>query len=56
MKKIIISLLVLALIAFVIYWIWYKPKDTTENKEPVPLAITDKTDGFKSSFGELMTS
>ncbi|HEY0676782.1 MAG TPA: DUF3347 domain-containing protein [Chitinophagaceae bacterium] len=56
MKKFIISLLLLAVIAFAIYWLWYRPKDTTEDKEPVPLAITDKSDVFRSAFGDLMSA
>ena len=57
MKKFIIALLALAAIIFVIYWLRAgKPKDTTENKEPVPLAITDKSDAFRSAVGDLMTS
>lgn len=57
MKKFLIALLVIGAIAFVIYWLRSaKPKDTTENKEPVPLAINDKSDAFRSAFGNLMTS
>lgn len=57
MKKFIIALLALAAIIFVIYWLRAgKPKDTTEDKEPVPLAITDKSDVFRAAFGDLMTS
>ena len=33
-----------------------KREDTTENKEPVPLSITDKSDAFRSAFGNLMTA
>lgn len=57
MKKFIIALLVLGAIAFLIYWFKAaKQKDTTEDKEPVPLAITDKSDAFRAGVGELMTA
>jgi len=57
MKKFIIALLALAVIVFIIYWLKAgKPKDTSENKEPVPLAITDKSDVFRSALSALMTS
>ena len=57
MKKFLIAILALAVIVLVIYWLKAtKPKDTTENKEPVPLAITDKSDVFRSALNNLMTS
>jgi hypothetical protein len=57
MKKFLIALLVLGVIAVAIYWFYSRsPKDTTENKEPVPLSISDKSDAFKSAFSSLMSS
>jgi hypothetical protein len=57
MKKFIIALLVLGAVAFLIYWFKAaQPKDTTEDKEPVPLAITDKSDAFRAGVGELLTA
>jgi hypothetical protein len=59
MKKFLIALLVLAVIIFAIYMIYPlvspKRKDTTEDKEPVPLSIKDKSDAFRKAFGQLMT-
>jgi len=56
-KKILIAVIVLSLIVVIVYYFKAsKPKDTTENKEPVPLAITDKSDAFRAAFGELMSS
>lgn len=56
MKKFIISLLILAIVAFGIYWLWYRPEDTTEEKGPVALSIADKSDVFRSSFSNLMNT
>jgi hypothetical protein len=56
MKKFIVSILILAIIAVAIYWLFYKPADTTENPEPVPLTITGKSDAFRSAFGDLMST
>ena len=56
MKKFIISLLVLAIIAIGVYWFLVKPKDTSEKKEPVPLAINSKSDAFQASFASMMTT
>jgi len=56
MKKFIISLLVLAIIAFGVYWFLARPEDTTEKKEPVPLAIANKSDAFQAAFASLMVS
>lgn len=56
MKKFIISLLVLAIIAVGVYWFLARPKDTSEKKEPVPLAITNKSDAFQSAFASLMAT
>jgi hypothetical protein len=56
-KKIMIALVVIAVIILIVYYFKAsKPKDTTENKEPVPLAITDKSDAFRHAFSELMSS
>jgi hypothetical protein len=56
MKKFIIALVAVAIIAFVIYWLKGKPKDTTENKEPVPLSVNADSDAFQGAFRNLMTT
>jgi len=59
MKKVIISLLVLAVIAFGIYWFMVRPdKSTTEQTAPVdkPLEIAGKSDAFTTSFSDLMNT
>lgn len=56
MKKFIIALIVIALLAFIIYWLVGKPKDTTENKEPVPISVTKQSDAFQTAFSQLMTT
>lgn len=56
MKKFIIALVAIAVIAFVIYWVKGKPKDTTENKEPVPLSVNADSDAFQASFRTLLTT
>ncbi|MGB8193370.1 MAG: DUF3347 domain-containing protein, partial [Chitinophagaceae bacterium] len=56
MKKFIIALVVVAIVAFLIYWLTGKPKDTTENKEPVPLTVNNVSDAFQASFTNLMST
>jgi hypothetical protein len=56
MKKFIIALVALAIIAFGVYWLTSKPKDTTENIEPVPLAVNADSDAFQASFRNLMAT
>ena len=56
MKKLIIALLVLVIISIGVYWFLARPKDTTEKKEPVPLAITDKSDAFQAGMADLMAT
>lgn len=56
MKKLIIALLVLVIASIGVYWFLARPKDTTEKKEPVPLAITGKSDAFTAGMADLMTT
>lgn len=56
MKKLIIALLVLVIVSVGVYWFLAKPKDTSEKKEPVPLAITDKSDAFQAGMADLMAT
>ena len=57
MKKFIIALLVIGVIAAGIYW--YKasrPKDRTEDKEPVPIGVNSESDAFQAAFKNLMNT
>lgn len=54
MKKFIVALVAIAIIAFAIYWFTAKPKDTTENKEPVPISLNADSDAFQAAFRNLM--
>ena len=55
MKK-VLSLLVLILVIVAVYWIFFKKKkDTAETQQPVPLAVTNKSDAFNTSFGNMLT-
>lgn len=56
MKKFIIALVVLAVVAFGIYWLTAKPKDTKEDKEPVPIAVNNESGPFQAAFGSLMST
>ena len=56
MKKLIIALLVLVIVSIGVYWFLARPKDTTEKTEPVPLAITGKSDAFTAGMADLMTT
>ena len=56
-KKMLIAVIAIVAVVLIVYYFKAsKPKDTTENKEPVPLAISDKSDAFRAAFSELMTS
>ena len=55
MKK-VLTLLLLILVIVALYWIFFKKKkDTTENQQPVPLAVTNKSDAFNTAFGNMLT-
>jgi len=54
MKK-VLSLLILILLIVAVYWIFFKKKkDTTETQQPVPLAVTNKSDAFNTTFGNML--
>jgi hypothetical protein len=54
MKKVLL-LLVLILALVVVYWVFLKKdRDTTENVEPAPLAVSDKSDAFKAAVSNLL--
>ena len=54
MKRVLL-LLVLILAAVVVYWVFFKKdRDTTENVEPAPLAVTNKSDSFNNSISNLL--
>jgi Protein of unknown function (DUF3347) len=54
MKRVLL-LLVVILMAVVVYWVFFKKnRDTTENVEPAPLTVTDKSDSFNAAIGNLL--
>jgi len=56
MKRVLLLLVVILLIV-VVYWVFFKKnRDTTENVEPAPLAVTNKSDSFNTAIGNLLAS
>ena len=56
MKRVIL-LLVLILLVVVVYWVFFKKnRDTIENVEPAPLAVTNKSDSFNTAVGNMLAS
>ena len=54
MKKVLL-LLVLILALVVVYWVFFKKnRDTTENVEPAPLAVTNKSSTFNNAVSTLL--
>jgi len=54
MKKVLL-LLVLILALVVVYWVFFKKgRDTTENVDPAPLVLTNKSDAFNTAVANLL--
>jgi hypothetical protein len=54
MKRVLL-LLLLILALVVVYWVFLKKdRDTTENVEPAPLVVNDKSDAFNTAVSNLL--
>src|SRR5215510_6467277 len=54
MKKVLL-LLGLILVLVVVYWVFFKKnRNTTENVEPVPLAVSNKSDAFNTAIANML--